>query len=419
MWDPYAKFESVVLANGLTVHVAHWPGRPWEKVGFINHAGAEHDPVGLEGLAHFVEHLVSLNSGIERSVIESFFRDCGGSSNLGITRFRSVTYGFSVPAKEEYLIKAFSFFAKMLFEARIENLIEREREVVHGEFRNAHPNPIGLDLWKRERKALYDGLWLERFVRPLGSQEAINKINQSDLQAYYDLHYTPANFTIVCLGSLKMSEVLKILSLTGLARNKVGQRVILRDLVNEFKPLTEPGYSLDMAELKNSVKILDSGGVKLCTRLPSRIKPMAVVIFKKMLNRLLFEEFRERRAWVYGVDCSSTNYRSFWQFDVELRGLDRNNLDFIQDVINENLAVLADNQTLFEEIKKQQLASMLMLDESAGSVLDNAISEVSYFDRVISTAEEIANVKKLSLSDIREIVSWFRPDNSWTLIVRP
>ena len=59
MWDPYSEFRTATLPNGLTVHAAHWPGRPWESVGVLIHSGAEQDPFGLEGLSHFVEHLVS------------------------------------------------------------------------------------------------------------------------------------------------------------------------------------------------------------------------------------------------------------------------------------------------------------------------------------------------------------------------
>src|SRR4051812_30555915 len=114
MWDPYAEFETAVLPNGLTVYAAHWPNRPWQYVDFIIHAGAKDDPVGLEGLHHFMEHLVSLNMYRSRSKFENFFLDAGGSVHLGSSRFLATQYGFSLPTDKRKLSKAFQLLGEML-----------------------------------------------------------------------------------------------------------------------------------------------------------------------------------------------------------------------------------------------------------------------------------------------------------------
>ena len=83
MWDPYAEFESATLPNGLTVHAAHWSGRPWQAMGVLVHSCAEQDPVGLEGLAHFTEHLdASRSMEVPAQSVVSFFKDHDGVAGL-------------------------------------------------------------------------------------------------------------------------------------------------------------------------------------------------------------------------------------------------------------------------------------------------------------------------------------------------
>jgi len=83
-------------------------------MGFLIHSGAEHDPIGLEGLSHFVEHLVSKNTSISSKDISAFLEDCGGIVNFGSTGYPQTYYRFFVPTdkiiltvieEKEYLAK--------------------------------------------------------------------------------------------------------------------------------------------------------------------------------------------------------------------------------------------------------------------------------------------------------------------------
>ena len=139
MWDPYSEFESATLPNGLQVHAAHWEKRPWQAVGFVIHSGAEQDPVGLEGLIHFVEHLVSKNTPTSLKDMEMFFNDCGGSANFGMTGYGDSKYRFFVPADRAVITRAFDMFGQMLLQGRLERFVERERQVIIGEFHRRYP----------------------------------------------------------------------------------------------------------------------------------------------------------------------------------------------------------------------------------------------------------------------------------------
>ena len=180
MWDPYAEFESTILPNGLTIYATHWQGRPWQAMGFVIHSGAEQDPIGLEGLAHFTEHAVTNNANISFTAINEFFNDQGGKVRLGTTGFAFTKWDFFLPLDKKLLSKTFSIFGHMLLMEKIEKFIERERQIIIGEFDRSFTTKVALDLaWKRQ-KALFTGTFLERFVNPVGTPESIKRINQNE-----------------------------------------------------------------------------------------------------------------------------------------------------------------------------------------------------------------------------------------------
>src|SRR3989344_959027 len=146
MWDPFAEFQSETLPNGLTVHAAHWPERPWQAMGFLIHSGAEQDPIGREGVAHFVEHLVSENADVSKKIMCDFFHDSGGMVDLGTTGYPGTSYQLFLPIERSILAKALDIFSSMLVTAQLELQIERERHVIMGEFRQHYPIDFKFEL---------------------------------------------------------------------------------------------------------------------------------------------------------------------------------------------------------------------------------------------------------------------------------
>ena len=133
------------------------------------HSGAEQDPVGLEGLAHFVEHLVSENGEVTANEVRGFFEDHGGSVNLGETGYHYTQYKFFSLANASVFSRALSLFGQMLISAKLASQVERERQVVTREFHQKYPMEFQRELDEKTRKVLYKGYSLERFLRPLGN----------------------------------------------------------------------------------------------------------------------------------------------------------------------------------------------------------------------------------------------------------
>jgi hypothetical protein len=105
MWDPYSQFESIVLANGLTVYNIHVPHLAWHTVTCIIHTGGALDPIGDEGLAHFAEHLrfeTGNFPGGTREELSTLAKNLGGHVMMGSTGPTSVKYTFKMPIGQPF-----------------------------------------------------------------------------------------------------------------------------------------------------------------------------------------------------------------------------------------------------------------------------------------------------------------------------
>jgi len=418
MWDPYAEFQSATLSNGLTVHAAHWPGRPWEAMGFLIHSGAEHDPVGLEGLAHFVEHLVSENTNVSKKEMHAFFKNCGGEVHLGTTGYPSTRYRFFLPAEKIILARAFSIFSHMLLSAKLEKFIERERQVIIREFYNKYPARYWFDLDVREHKALYTGYWLERFVSPLGNPESVERIAQSDLQSYYDMHYTPANMSVVGVGGMALSELAEVLSESPFAVSEEGTRTPLPTPTSDVAPPSETRYVFDMSkQLTAPIEVI--GSYRSVAKIPGNVNARAIDIMEYMFDEVLNEEVREKRAWAYAVNSSQRDLQHFHDFSIRCGGLALETIDEIEKIIEDCIISVKDREDLFKQTRRYILASSLMADLTGRGVCDKALNNLAYHQRIIPLAEYRNDTERVTIGDVRDLFQWLRPDRRWTLILKP
>lgn len=416
-WDPYAEFESTVLPNGLTIQAAHWPDRPWQLLGFVIHSGAEQDPVGREGLAHFVEHMINANAPLPNDELLSFFTNSGGWVNLGVTGYDCTQFSFFVPADSMIIRQALSLFGTMLLHTQLTELIEREREVIRSEFRMNFPLAIKYELRKREREALYAGHWLERFVRPIGHLESIAEINHSDLQSFYDTHYTPANMTVVGVGGMSLSSLTSLVANSPFAAPKPGKRTPLPLSVAAVDPPKELHY-----EFHYSTHISSSANANeyQCDAvIPGVVNQYALTLVSEMLDHLIHQEVRLSRSWSYRTECAWHDFRHFYEFSINCAALPLEAVDDVEGVIADCIESIPSRQDLFLDCKQRKLARSRMFDGSGRKIFNESLDDIGSYHRIKSLAEIDAGYCWLTLDDVVEILPHLKPDRRRVVLFRP
>jgi predicted Zn-dependent peptidase len=389
VWDPYAEFEKAVLPNGLTIYAAYWPERSWEAVNFLVHSGARLDHVGLEGTAHFVEHLVSRNANIPYSEIKKFFDETGGWVELGVTSFHSTWYKFFTSITESHNFeKALSIFGSMLITANLKNFVEAQRQVILAEFQRKYPAQFRIDLAWKNKKILHRDDWPSRSITPMGYPDSINRIFEKDIQDYYDQHYTPSNISVVCVGGLRIEEIVKLFSDSPFGIKKEGIRSTPLVPSESVLPPTENRYVLELSKHIKMDKPLESVGYSSTVVIPGKVNVRALGIAQRMLNEILFNEVRETRGWTYSINASSYNDRSFREVLIESSSLALGSLDYIEDVIEECLTAVSCREDLFKQIVKKMIVRHSMIDTTAKSICDTSMDDVSKLDRIETLVED-------------------------------
>jgi len=418
IWDPYAEFESTVLPNGLSVYAAQWKGRPWQAMGFLIHGGAMYDSVGLEGTAHFVEHMVSENAPISFRDLEENFKSRGGSVMFGRTSYLKTEYGFFAPI-DQFLKRDFDLFGRMLFLEKMEKNLERERKVIIEEFNEKYPFSPLFEVFMRGRRTVFEGEWLERFVTSLGDSISINNITQKDLQLFYDMNYVPANMSIVGVGGLALSEIVAMLKDSPFAIDKAGSRVLPKFPIASVSPLQENRYDFEMSKHVKDASLLKAASYQSIAKIPGNIKNQVARITRAMLNDALRNEMRERRAWTYGIDTSYDNYDRFCLFSIECNSFKLEALGQMGDVVDNCIDSIRDDKDLFLKIKGRALAEVSMNDITGKDLCEGAMSDIYYFGRVVSSQEFKSWIDDVSMEDVVDFLKWLEPKQRWTLIVRP
>jgi len=347
-----------------------------------------------------------------------FFKDCGGSANFGMTGYPASQYRFFVPADKTVLSRAFEMFGQMLLQSKLERFVERERQVIIGEFHRAYPVKFTLDLDMRERKNLYAGQWPERFARPLGTPESVARITQADLQRHYDAHYTPANMSIVSVGGMKLDELVVLLSETPFAMSKEGSRTPQPVPIGTINPPLETRYVFEYSSVATMPEPVKVGSYRSVAVMPVKADP-AIRVLSRMLNEVLDDEVRQSRAWTYDIGVAWCNRRHFYEFAINCGAFNLDALDTIEDVIETCVASITDREDLFVQVKRHAIANNLMCDPKGRGVQDAAADDLADVGRIVSMTEFGKEVEAVEMSDVRALLSWIRPERRWTLIKKP
>lgn len=191
------------LDNGMRVVVED--GGPAEVAAvylWIN-AGSAAEPAGLEGAAHFLEHMVfkgtaSFGVGEVAAAVE----DMGGDLNA-FTAFDETVFHATVPAAAA--VPAMRVLAEMMRSARLDpEELERERLVILEEIRGGQDDP-DLVLGEATFAQAFPG---HAYGRPIiGWERTVKAMTRDALAAYYAEHYQPANACLVVAGRVDAAEV--------------------------------------------------------------------------------------------------------------------------------------------------------------------------------------------------------------------
>ncbi len=196
--------KSYELENGLKVFVIEDHSAPVVTVQVWYKVGSKHEPLGMTGSAHLLEHMMFRGSKHVEGDYSRIIDELGGMDNA-FTSFDETAYFAEVPksALEKVIMMEADRMRHLTFEG-----FEEERNVVIEERRWRTENDPEGALWE----ALFaTSFWVHPYHHPvIGWRSDLENVSLKQIKDFYNTYYAPNNAYLIVVGDVEAEEVFKL-----------------------------------------------------------------------------------------------------------------------------------------------------------------------------------------------------------------
>jgi predicted Zn-dependent peptidase len=233
--------QKEILPNGLVVLTESMEHVHSVSVGIWLRTGSRREHAAVNGIAHFIEHMVF--KGTRRRSAEDIAREVnrfGGMLNA-FTDKEMVC--FHTRVLDEHFPKAFDVLADIVLEPKFaDEDIVREKSVVLEEIGMAQDNPEDL-----VHELFTQNFWSTHSLgKPiLGTPETVSSFTRDALQEWFSQYYAPNQIVITAAGHLTHEQVVDLVS------ERFSHLAPVPDRFTDPQPRTAPHITLrSKAELE-------------------------------------------------------------------------------------------------------------------------------------------------------------------------
>ena len=385
------------------------------------------------GIAHFAEHTMFRGTARKSaSVINSYLDRLGGELNAYTTKEEIVLHATVL---KEDLGKAAGLLFELATEATFPDAeIETERGVVLDEIISYKDNPAE-DVYDKFEGMLFEGHPLGLPI--LGTSASVRRIKPEDLRRFARTFFVPARmaFTVVADLDEKVMEkrVLRLVAkLFGEIPGQAGddEKTAGNETSNARKDPTEsviPGLTGNLPFSKTVDKRNHEVNAVIGNRAPSlydsedRITAAVLcnILGGPASNSLLNKVLREKNGWVYGVECTYTQYADTGIAAITF-GCDKPNLDRCLTTLDKILARIREvplSERTLKAYKKQLLGQLAISSDNGEAQCLSMGKSLLSWGRIDTSAEMRARIEAVTPAALQQMAARiFDPDRLSRLI---
>ncbi|HEY5056385.1 MAG TPA: pitrilysin family protein [Acidobacteriaceae bacterium] len=403
---PPRNLRRTRLPNGLLVLTESIPHVRSVSMGVWVNSGSRDEPLAINGISHFVEHMVF--KGTTSRSAQQFAREADsiGGNFDAFTGKEGIC--FTVKVLDEHVPSALDLLADLVLHPTFTaDDITREQGVILEEIKMDEDNPDYL-----VHETFTQNFWKSHALgRPiLGTARTVRAFNQQIVLDFYASRFTPCNMVFSAAGNLdhdtfvaQVAEHFASLSAAGAAEP---DRIAA--------PAATPHITL------RSKKSLEQ--VQLCIGVaaPRVNSPQrfAIYLLSSMLgggmSSRLFQSIREDRGLAYSIYSETSPFRDTGLLAIYAGTSTEKTAEVVKLTVEE-FARIKSSPVSDAELKraKDQLKSNIVLGlESSGSRMSNLARQEIYFGRFFSTDEIVAEVDAVTPAEIQALArDLFQPES--------
>ncbi len=399
--------KQTILSNGLRIVTSERPQNETVSLGIWVNTGSAYETEDINGISHFVEHMVFKGTEKRTSLqISEEIENVGGQNNAYTSREFTAFYAKMLKNDLELALDVIAdFIANPTFPA---DEMVKEKEVVVQEIKQGNDTPDDVIFDYFQEKA-FPNQPLGRSI--LGPAEKVRAFTADDLRRYMQHNYAAENMMVVAVGNLNHDLFVKMVE-ARLADFRA------KKLFTPAPQVYKGGFYTEKRDIEQAHVLIGFKGVEYFNPMYYPISVFSTLFGGGMSSRL-FQEIREKRGLVYTVYSFTNSHTANGLFGI-YAGLSGSEINQIIPVIADEIKKVVQDKVTEVEInraKVQLKASILMALESSSATAEVIARQMLLYNRVIPIAEIVERIEAVSAEDIQKAAQMlFTSKPTYTLL---
>jgi predicted Zn-dependent peptidase len=402
--------EKTTLPNGLVILTDSMPHVHSVSVGIWLRFGSRREPEAINGISHFIEHMVF--KGTHTRSAEDIAREIDSLGGMLDAFTSKEMVCFNTRILDEHLPLAFDIVSDMVLGPRFDaEDIVKEQGVILEEIRMTQDNP----------EDLVHELFTQNFWHPhalgrpiLGTPETVSEFDRATIESWWKTCYAPNRMVITAAGNLTHAQMVELAAakFSTLERNE--------------EPFTDPRPESTPHITQRSKNELEQ--VHLCLGVPALPltdrRRFAVSVLNNILgggmSSRLFQNIRERRGLAYSIFSDLSPYRDVGVLSV-YAGTSLETTGKVVELVLQEFRRMRNEPIEPGELRRAKdhlKGAMLLSLEGSGARMSNLARYHMYFDRHFTPAELITMLEAVTADEVQQVArDFFRPEKIAASIV--
>ena len=401
------QHQLTILDNGLRIITSEREHSETVSLGIWVNTGAAYEDKEINGISHFVEHMVFKGSEKRNSVqISEEIENVGGQNNAYTSREFTAFYAKMLKNDVELALDVIADF--VLNPTFPNDEMIKEKEVVIQEIKQSidTPDDVVFDYFQ---ETAFPNQPMGRTI--LGPKETVRSFTAEILHSYMNSHYASDNTVVVAVGNIKHE---KFVQMVKDRMNNYRKKVLF-----QAEPqIYQGGFYQETRQIEQAHVLLGFNGVEYKNPLYYPINIFSTIFGGGMSSRL-FQEIREKRGLVYSVYSYHSSQTASGLFGI-YAGTSADQLNTLLPVVSDEIKKVLNEKVSDKELnraKVQLKASMLMALESSSSTAEVLARQMLLHNRIIPTDEIVAKIDNITKDDILEAAQFlFSSQPTYTLL---
>jgi len=403
------EFKKKKLANGLAVIGEVNKSSKSAAVGFFVKTGSRDETKQINGVSHFLEHM--LFKGTEKlsalEVNEAFDRT-GADFNAGTGEENTIFYAKVLP---EYLLEVTKLWIELMRPALRDEDFNIEKNVIKEEIAMYKDLP-SYDVMDRCKSLHFDSHPCGNSV--LGSEESISNLTAEQMRGYFIRRYAPNNMVAAFAGNFDWEQICSIVESSC---EKWQKQAVSRKL--EEAPGSKRKKRIEKSNLSREHICLISSGVSAQDPRRFVASLLATIVGdyvgSKFFWELVDKALAEAATMQFGAMDGTGAFCSYIRCSSE-------NVSKVLDTVKSIFESLSRSGITEDEMKtaKNKILSALVIKNELpmGRLIDLGANWI-YLEQYRTIEDDINAIKAVTVDDVGSLIEQFKPGDFTQLSIGP